>query len=184
MKLMIVPASTRKDSLNKKLAKLTAEIVGKLGVSVDFAEFSEFNLPLYDGDQDAAQGIPANGKKFIERMQAADALIIASPEYNYSTPGSLKNLIDWVSRVRPMPWSGQHIMLMSASPALAGGHRGLLHTRVPLEGCGAFVFPDMFCLGSAHSAFNPDGNLIDPELQKRLHGTLEKFIAYLKKLQC
>ena len=74
-----------------------------------------------------------------------DAVMISSPEYNYSISGVLKNLIDWVSRARPMPWRGKSIYLMSAAPSPMGGIRGLWQTRIPLEGCGALRIPGHVC---------------------------------------
>ena len=68
-------------------------------------------------------------------------------------PGTIKNLIDWTSRFRPQPFDGRHGLLLSASPSLAGGNRGLWALRMPLEHLGARIFPDMFSLATAHKAF-------------------------------
>ena len=102
--------------------------------------------------------------------------MIAAPEYNYSIAGPLKNAIDWVSRARPMPWRGKSIYLMSASPSPMGGIRGLWQTRIPLEGCGALVFPDMFALPHANEAFDASGQLRDPGLAGRLRGQVLGFV--------
>jgi chromate reductase len=110
-------------------------------------------------------------------------LVISSTEYNYSTPGTLKNLIDWVSRLNPTPWKDCPILLMSASPALVGGNRGLWHTRVPLECCGGFILPNMFSLASAYTAFDEKGKLKDAELQKRLQQNISQFIAYVPAIK-
>src|SRR5205085_4260862 len=100
-----------------------------------------------------AEGMPAGATELQRRLVAADAFIIASPEYNASMPGILKNLIDWTSRFRPQPFDGRQGLLMSASPSLAGGNRGLWALRVPLEHLGARIYPDMFSLSMAHKAF-------------------------------
>ena len=94
--------------------------------------------------------------------------MIATPEYNYSIAGPLKNAIDWVSRARPMPWRGRSIYLVSTSPGTIGGIRGLWQTRIPLEGCGALVFPDMFALPQGDRAFSDDGKLADAATADRL----------------
>lgn len=182
MKFMLMAASLRQDSVNKKLIQLTAKLLQQQGHNIDLADFAEFDLPLYNADIQDQQGFPANVQAFIQRMHAAQGLIIASPEYNYSTPGTLKNLIDWVSRVSPMPWAKQNVYLMSASPSLVGGHRGLWHTRVPLEGCGAMVYPTMFALASAYEAFNEQGELKAAQLQQRLVQELASFADFAKKL--
>ena len=106
----------------------------------------------------------------------SDAFIIASPEYNASMPGHLKNAIDWVSRIRPQPFNGRQGMLISASPSMAGGNRGLWSLRVPLEHLGARLYPDMFSLAQAHQAFDPAGRLSAPVLQERFDRTIECFL--------
>lgn len=183
MRFLMFAASARQDSVNRKLIELAASMIVSAGHHVDYAHFSEFDVPLYHGDINAEKGIPDNAKKLITRMHEADAVIISSPEYNFSTPGTLKNLIDWVSRETPMPWTNQVILLMSASPALAGGVRGLWHTRVPLEGCGAIVYPNMFSLAGAYSAFKEDGTLQDASLMQRLKELLDEFSSFAERLK-
>ena len=128
------------------------------GATVDLASMRDFDVPLYDGDLEKAQGIPAGAQELQRRLLASDAFIISSPEYNGSMPGTIKNLIDWVSRFRPQPFDTRHGLLLSASPSLAGGNRGLWALRMPLEHLGARVFPDMFSLAMAHKAFAGGGH--------------------------
>lgn len=181
MKILLFAASLRKDSFNKKLICLAANAFKNKGCEIDLANFKEFEVPLYDADLNESEGLPEGAKLFIQKMQQADATVIASPEYNFSTPGTLKNLIDWVSRQSPMPFSNQQFLLMSASPSLVGGNRGLWATRVPLEACGAFIYPDMFSLASAHTAFDDQNFLKDQTLQTRLEENIKNFVDYLKK---
>jgi NAD(P)H-dependent FMN reductase len=75
-----------------------------------------------------------------------------------------------------MPWRGKSIFLMSASPSPMGGIRGLWQTRIPLEGCGALVFPDMFALPHANQAFDDAGGLRDPALAERLRRDVVGFV--------
>jgi NAD(P)H-dependent FMN reductase len=175
MKFMMMAASLQKDSCNKKLINLAARLVRDLKHTVDLTDFAEFDVPLYNADIQNTLGLPVGALKFIKHMHDADGLIISSPEYNFSIPGTLKNLIDWISRQQPMPWTKQSILLLSASPSLVGGNRGLWSTRIPLESCGAFVYPDMFSLASAYTAFNAEGQLNDATLQGRLQKLLESF---------
>jgi NAD(P)H-dependent FMN reductase len=183
MKIMLMAASTRKESVNKKLIQLVSKILEQQGVSVNLVDFADYAIPLYDGDMNESLGLPQNAKNFIDDMQRADGLILSVPEYNFSIPGTLKNLIDWVSRANPQPWAGQQIMLASASPSLVGGNRGLWATRIPLEACGSFVYPDMFSLANAYQAFKADGSLVDDALQQRLATLLEKYEHYLKRMR-
>ncbi len=181
MKLMLMAASLRKGSVNKKLIQVVQDELGKLNIAADLKAFNDYPLPIYDGDVEAA-GFPAPTLEFIKDMEACDGVVFSVPEYNYAMPGSFKNLFDWVSRVQPMPWTGKKILLMSASPALPGGIRGLWQMRVPFEGCGAFVYPDMFALGSAYSAFTLEGRLIDQATETRLKEMLLKFSDFVKRL--
>ncbi len=88
----------------------------------------------------------------------------------------LKNAIDWVSRYRPQPFNERHGMLISASPSLVGGNRGLWALRVPLEHLAARVYPDMFSLAQAHQAFDSDGGLAKPQLADRFERTFAGFL--------
>ncbi|MFN7133593.1 MAG: NADPH-dependent FMN reductase [Myxococcales bacterium] len=180
MRILAFAASLRAGSLNDKLVRLAASIARQEGAEVDLAQFREFDMPLYDGDADAAEGLPPGALELKRRVEAADGLLISTPEYNYSIAGPLKNAIDWVSRARPMPWRGRSVYLMSASPSPMGGIRGLWQTRIPLEGCGALVFPDMFALAKANEAFDEHGRLRDPALADRLHKEIVGFVRLVE----
>ena len=156
LKVLVFAASLRAASLNHKLAALAVRVAEQHGATVDLAVMRDFEVPLYDGDIEATQGIPAGAEQLRRRLLESDAFIIASPEYNGSMPGTIKNLIDWTSRFRPQPFDGRHGLLLSASPSLAGGNRGLWALRMPLEHLGTRVFPDMFSLAMAHKAFAGD----------------------------
>jgi NAD(P)H-dependent FMN reductase len=182
MRILAFPGARRRDSLNRKLVALAARSAPRAGASVDLAELREFDVPLYDGDDELASGVPAGAQELARRLGAADGFLIASPEYNFGTPGVLKNLIDWTSRLKPSPWRGKIGCLLSASPSLVGGNRGLWSTRVSLEVLSAVVHPDMFSLSQAHQAFDESGNLKDAALAKRLEANLESYLSLLRAL--
>jgi len=176
LKVLVFAASLRAESLNRRLAALAARVAAGSGATVDLATMRDFDVPSYDGDVEASSGIPAGAEELRRRLAGSDAFIVASPEYNASMPGQLKNLIDWTSRFRPQPFDGRHGLLLSASPSLAGGNRGLWALRMPLEHLGARIFPDMFSLAMAHKAFAGD-DLADPALKARFEKTLESFLS-------
>lgn len=176
MDVLAFAASLRKNSHNRKLINLAAQIAQAEGANVDLVDFRDFTMPIYDGDIDAQEGPPLGALKLAARIRAADALLISTPEYNFSIAGPLKNAIDWVSRIRPMPWRGKSVYLMSASPSAMGGIRGLWQTRIPLEGCGSLVFPDMFALAHADKAFDESGRIKEETMAKRLQTELAGFI--------
>jgi len=177
LRILVFSASLRKDSLNSKLAKIAAGVIEKTGATVDFANMSEFDCPSFNQDFELKGSPPAQAEEFRKRILANDAFVIASPEYNASMPGHLKNAIDWVSRFRPQPFNERHGLLMSASPSMAGGNRALWSLRIPFEHLGARVFPDMFSLAMAHKAFSPEGALADATLAKRFEENVAAFLS-------
>lgn len=173
---LVFSASLRADSLNSRLARLAAATIEAEGGNVDLASMVEFDTPSYDGDLEASKGSPPGAEEFRRRMELADALVVASPEYNASMPGVLKNLIDWVSRFRPQPFNERHGLLMSASPSMAGGNRGLWALRVPFEHLGARIYPDMFSLAQAHRGFDEAGRIANPQLHERFETNIANFM--------
>ncbi|MFI0907784.1 NADPH-dependent FMN reductase [Streptomyces sioyaensis] len=176
LRILVLGAALRVASTNAKLASLVARMLTEAGADVDLASLREFDMPLYDGDVEAAHGVPDGALSLRDRLERCDAFVLASPEYNASVPGVVKNAIDWVSRVRPQPFKTKHALLVSASPSLVGGNRGLWALRVPLEHLGTRVYPDMFSLAGAHEGFTEDGQLTDPALQQRLDETVTAFL--------
>ena len=175
MRVLAFAASLREGSLNGKLIRCAVEIARDEGAEVDLVRLNDFEMPLYDEDL-KARGLPPGALELVRRLGKIDALMIASPEYNYSFSGVLKNAIDWVSRARPMPWRGKSVYLMAASPSAMGGIRGLWQARVPFEACGALVFPDMFALPHADEAFDARGRIRDEALLEKLTREVVGFV--------
>ena len=103
MRILVFAASLRKESLNKKLAVLISQKLEASGVEVDHADFRDFQMPVYDGDIETSDGIPAGTRRLADSILGADSVVIVSPEYNFGVPGPLKNAVDWLSRIRPYP---------------------------------------------------------------------------------
>ncbi|MBW8702399.1 Chromate reductase [Streptomyces sp. MBT84] len=180
LRVLVFGGALRADSANARLAALVARLISDTGAAVDLASMRDFDMPLYDGDMEAAEGLPPGALALRDRLERSDAFVIASPEYNASVPGVLKNAIDWVSRVRPQPFKTKHAMLVSASPSLVGGNRGLWALRVPLEHLGTRVYPDMFSVADSYQAFAEDGALADSGLQQRLTETVAGFLSLVE----
>jgi chromate reductase len=176
VRFLVFGAALRSGSLNRRLAELAAETVVANGGAVDLRAMSDFDASSFDADVQEHSGFPAGAELLRDCISTNDAFVVASPEHNASMPGALKNAIDWVSRFSPQPFNEKHGLLLSASPSMVGGNRGLWALRVPLEHLGARVYPDMFSLARAHQAFDSGGHLADRELENRFEGLITGFM--------
>src|SRR5437879_3706478 len=113
IRVLVFSASLRAESLNTRLAKLAAHVIEDHGGTVDLATMSEFDCPSYNQDAQGT-GFPPGAEQFRSRLEDIDAFVIASPEYNGSLPGVLKNAIDWVSRYKPQPLDRKSTRLNSS----------------------------------------------------------------------
>ncbi len=140
------------------------------------------DIPLFNQDVLDA-GMPEPVKTFRERIAKADAILIASPEYNYSISGVLKNAIDWASRAPNPPLDGKPLGIMGATPGNFGTIRGQMALRqvciftnmIPMN------TPELF-VTKANEKFDAEGNLIDETTQKYLKKFLQSFDAWVKKI--
>jgi NAD(P)H-dependent FMN reductase len=173
---LVFSASLRADSFNTRLARLAAETIEANGGDVDHASMRDFDAPSYDADVQTEDGFPPGAELLRDRLEHCDAFVISSPEYNSSLPGLLKNAIDWVSRFRPQPFNELHGLLLSASPSMVGGNRGLWALRIPFEHLGARIYPDMFSLAQAHNAFTDDNRIANEQLQERFDTNIANFM--------
>ena len=176
LNVLVFAASLRADSLNRRLAGLAARVAAEHGATVDHASMRDFDVPSYDGDLEGSGGIPKGAEEFKRRLDRCDAFIVASPEYNGSMPGLFKNLFDWTSRYRPQPFDGTHGLLMSTSPSMVGGNRGLWSLRMPFEHLGARIYPDMFSLAQGHKALVGE-DIADAALRARFDKTVQAFLS-------
>lgn len=186
-KILAFAGSTRIDSFNKKAIKVAAAAAKTAGAEVTLIDLRDYPLPLYDGDLEARQGLPDNAKKLKALFLSHQGLLIASPEYNSSITGVLKNTLDWVSRAAPNEpelacFAGKTAALLSASPGALGGLRGLVHLRAILGNIGVLVLPEQVAIPKAHEAFNPDGSLQDARRQQSLEKLAAAFVGLLTKL--
>ena len=154
-KLLTISGSLRKGSYNRMLLREAVRAFGEADVTE-----ADLNLPLYDGDLESAEGVPAKVRHLAEQVRNADGIVISSPEYNKGITGVLKNALDWVSRVEGMPFKGKATVVMSAAGGRTGGETGqymLLSCLVPLQ---ADVLPgQMLAIAAAGNQFDESGTL-------------------------
>ena len=116
VRLLGICGSLRKASVNRTLLGAAVRAFGE----ADYVE-ADLRLPLYDGDLEAAEGLPEGVVRLQQQIAGADAVLIASPEYNQGISGVLKNALDWVSRGDARPWPGKPVAMMHATAGRAGG---------------------------------------------------------------
>lgn len=165
-RILAFAGSLRSESYNKKLIAIAAAGAEQAGARVTLIDLRDYALPLYDGDLEAASGVPGNGVALAELFRSHEGLLLACPEYNSSMTGVFKNTIDWVSRVSVADTIGNKVVaLLSASPGALGGMRGLVHVRSMFGNLGALVLPGQVCISKAHEAFGEDGLLKESRQQ-------------------
>ena len=174
--------SLRKASFNAAVARALPELAPE-GISITpLGSIGDF--PHYDQDvQDA--GFPPPVLAMAEQIQAADGVIIVTPEYNYSIPGALKNAIDWLSRVSPQPLDGKPVAIQTASPGMIGGARAQYHLRQSLVFLDAYVLnrPEVM-IGQVAAKVDPETlTLTDDSTRKFISGQIIALAALARKLQ-
>jgi NAD(P)H-dependent FMN reductase len=187
-KILALAGSTRRASFNKQLVRIAAAAARRAGAQAEILDLRDYPLPLFDQDLEPERGLPDEARELKRILGAHDGLLIASPEYNSSVSGVLKNAIDWASRQAepseaPLAsFDGKTAVLMSASPGSLGGLRGLVHLRSILGNLRVLVLPDQRAVPRAHKAFAEDGSLQDPRLQTAIESLGERLVAVLTKL--
>jgi chromate reductase len=168
MRILAVSGSLRADSYNTSLLRAAIEAAPE-GVEVELFEPSGIaDLPLYDQDLDTGTA-PASVERLREAWGSADAILFATPEFNGSIPGGLKNAIDWASRPRlEAPLSGKTVAVAGASPGQFGAMWAQADLRKILGVAGARVVGDELPVTRAHEKFDAAGRLLDGELFERL----------------
>jgi NAD(P)H-dependent FMN reductase len=178
-KLIFLSGSARKDSMNKKLAKLASEFAKEIGADAKSLDLKDFEMPIYDGDLEAEKGLPENAKKLKAEFANCHGFFIASPEYNSSFSPLLKNALDWISRASEkgeaplIAYKGKVAAIAAASPGGYGGLRGLVPLRMMLGNIGVHVLPDQVAVASAHTAFDENGKLKDEKTANMLKGLVK-----------
>lgn len=187
VRVLVIAGSTRTEAYSKKLAHAAVRSVEQAGGSATFVDLRDYPVPLYDGDLEAASGLPAQAIRLRELMQQHDALLIATPEYNSSIPAVLKNALDWLSRPHAAepgvsPYRHKVAGLLSSSPGALGGMRGLVHLRQILQNVGCLVITEQFALGNAGSAFAADGGLSDAKQAEGVATVVRRLVDVTARL--
>jgi chromate reductase, NAD(P)H dehydrogenase (quinone) len=170
MRILGIAGSLRRDSHNRTLLRAAG---ARLPPVATFQEWDGLaSLPAFDEDLEATP--PSAVRRFLEQVDRADALLVATPEYNHSLPGALKNALDWASR--PFPGNvlrGKPVLVVGASTGLFGAVWAQAEVRKVLQAAGAAPLEDELPVGLADGAFDGEGRLADPDLAARLASLVE-----------
>lgn len=178
VKLLALAASIRPDSHNKRLLNIAVAHAKKAGAEVTVLDYAQYNAPIYQGEDNPA--LPAVVKTLSDALKSHDGILLASPEYNWSIPGALKNLIDWLSVDPSAPLKGRSALLMCASPSIRGGILGLNQLSLPLAHLGVYVYPHLIAIGDAAGSIT-DSALTNPKDAEFLTSCVTDFVRVTKK---
>lgn len=182
--LLILPGSLRQGAYSLALARHAAARAVPLGfATATLFDLRALQLPLYDGDLEAAQGVPAAVQQLQQAVQAHQAVLIVTPEYNAYPPPLLFNSLDWLSRLSDKRTAMKPTALMSSSPGPYGGLRALNQLRQFVQGnFQMLVQPQQFALARADQAFDAQGGLQDARALTAVDGVLQALAALASQL--
>ena len=191
-RLLVLPGSSRTGSLNMTLARAACRMAEGHGATVRLLDLRTLALPVYDGDIEAGQGVPAQAGVLVDAIVAADAVLIVTPEYNGFPTPLVINAFDWISRASasgPRPpglkaTAGKPAGLLSASPGPLGGLRSMNFLRQYLQmAFGMIVHPRQFALSRADQAFDPAGELKEEKSREAVDGVVQSLLQLATALR-
>jgi chromate reductase, NAD(P)H dehydrogenase (quinone) len=180
--VVVLCGSLRKGSYNRALAGALPALAPS---GIALREAPPFgDLPLYDFDKHQAYGVPPGAVAIADAIRTADALIIVSPEYNWSIPGGLKNAIDWASRGNNQPFAGKPVALQSAATGQLGGSRMQYHLRQSLTSLDALLFtkPEVIVTFAAKKFDEKTLELTDRPTRDMVKQQLEAFEKFARRV--
>lgn len=175
-KIIIIPGSLRKESLNRKLAEVWAEAFKKIGLETQVVNSEDLNVPLLNEDiQETA--FPSSIRALSDNIKTAAGVLICTPEYNGSISPVIKNMIDWSSLLSPHPWRAKPVLISGTTPGALAAVAGMLHTQNPLDRLGAHVYPQAFGVAMGDKEL-VGKTLTDSKKQENLEKLAKDFASF------
>lgn len=183
LKVLTICGSLRKNSYNAAIARALPALAPPELAIVPAPSYAGF--PLYNDDVRVASGAPADVEAWAAAIRAADGVIIISPEFNWSIPGPLKNAIDWVSKLKDVPFKDKPVALQSASTGQVGGARMQYHLRMTLTMVDAILFgkPEVFVNFAAKKIDEKTGELTDEPTKDVIKQQLAAFAKFIQRMK-
>ena len=179
LSIVAISGSLRAASYNTRLLHVLKDMAS---ASMDIEVVRLNGSPVYDGDDEDANGVPQIVQDLAEQVRRAHGVLIATPEYNFSIPGGLKNATDWISRVANQPFKDKRVGIVGAAGGPLGTARSQYHLRQNLVGLEALTMskPEMF-VGMAQTKFDDEGQLTDDESRKFFRTWLDAYEAWVRR---
>jgi NAD(P)H-dependent FMN reductase len=174
---LTLSGSIRQGSFNKMLQAHMDRKLEAAGVSVNSIDLGDFPMPIYNEDLEATQ-MPGAARELAELWRTHDIVFIATPEYNGGLPPLLVNTITWLSRQRPSPFRHAVFGIGGVSSGKYGTIWGLSHLRESLTKVGALIVPTLLGIGPAESAFDDNGNLVEPGIIRKIDQMVEELTHF------
>lgn len=175
MHILAFSASNSSTSINRHLAEYAASLVGD-GHEIETLDIHDYEMPIYRKDREDEDGIPQLAHDFLERIEAADRLIVSFPEHNGSYTAAFKNLFDWCSRIGREVWKGKKMLALSASPGAGGAARSLDTAASAAPYFGGEVIGTLSVPKFDENFDKEAGKLTDAELDGELRKLVERLI--------
>lgn len=182
LRILALCGSARRDSVNAKLLAVAVAALRVAGPEVTVVDHKAWRLPLYRGDWEQADGLPAAATQLAELGASHHALLIASPEYNGFITPLPKNILDGMSRTETDPFAGKVAAVVSALPGALGGIKSQIFAKQFLSNLGCFVIPATCTLPRSRKAFAPDGALKDARAAKSVEALVAESVEATRKL--
>ena len=192
LRLLVLPGSARAGAFSGQMAAFAARTAERLGLQARVFDLRALALPVYDGDLEAAQGVPDGALALQAALLESDAVLLVTPEYNGFPTPLVINAFDWLSRI---PATDQHpagltatankpVALLSTSPGPLGGLRAMNTLRQYLQmALAMLVAPQQYALGRAHEAFDEQGELRDARAAQSVQGVLDALAVLARALR-
>ena len=190
-RIVVMAGSRRREALSRRVAAACVRALDAAGAEVELVELDDYPAPLYDGDLEAASGLPEAIVRLQRMLHASDGVLVVNPEYNGSLTPLLKNTLDWCSRPNPADpersggkvYAGRAAAVVGSSPGALGGMRVLFHIRDVLGYLGMQVIPQQLAVGKAGEAVGDDDRLRDAAQQDMLDKLAAALVDTARRLR-
>lgn len=187
-KILAFSGSARSKSYNQAVVAVAAKGAELAGAEVTLVNLADYPMPIFNEDDEAANGMPETAQAFKQLLMSHDAFIIASPEYNSSYPALLKNAIDWASRMqegeKPLQaFKGKPVSIMAASAGALGGMRVLVVLKMLLGNIGMYVLPNQRAIGKVNTLVDDNGDVVDEKTIKQIHASAAELVDIANRLK-